>query len=90
MANALVHRDYFIQLQWRLISTPIGVEISSPAVLPNTVTIENIKLGIHLERNPILLSLAAKDPDFGYTGRGSGVPRIVRTLPLTKMSPCRL
>jgi hypothetical protein len=24
------------------------------------------------------LSLTAKDPDFGYTGRGSGVPRIIR------------
>jgi len=46
--------------------------------LPNTVTVENIKLGIHLERNPILLSFAAKNPDFGYTGRGSGIPRILR------------
>jgi len=40
--------------------------------------VENIKLGIHLERNPILLSFAAKNPDFGYTGRGSGILRILR------------
>jgi predicted HTH transcriptional regulator len=78
MANALVHRDYFIQSSVAIDIYADRVEISSPGVLPNTVTVENIKLGIHLERNPILLSLAAKDPDFGYTGRGSGVPRIVR------------
>jgi ATP-dependent DNA helicase RecG len=78
VVNALVHRDYFIQSSITIDIFPDRAEISSPGVLPNTVTVENIKLGIHLERNPILLSLTAKDPDFGYTGRGSGVPRIIR------------
>ena len=78
VANALLHRDYFIQSSVAIDIHADRVEISSPGVLPNTVTVENIKLGIHLERNPILLSLTAKDPEFGYTGRGSGVPRIVR------------
>ena len=78
VANALLHRDYFIQSSVAIDIFADRVEISSPGVLPNTVTVENIKLGIHLERNPILLSLTAKDPEFGYTGRGSGVPRIVR------------
>lgn len=78
VANALVHRDYFINSAIFINIFPDHVEIASPGVLPNTVTVENIKLGIHLERNPILLSFAAKDPDFGYTGRGSGIPRIFR------------
>lgn len=78
VANALVHRDYFINSAIFINIFPDRVEIASPGVLPNTVTVENIKLGIHLERNPILLSFAAKDPDFGYTGRGSGIPRILR------------
>lgn len=31
-----------------------------------------------MERNPILLSFMAKSPEFGYTGRGSGIPRMLR------------
>ena len=78
VANALVHRDYFIHAAVAIDIFADRVEIASPGTLPNTVTVENIKLGIHLERNPILLSFAAKNPDFGYTGRGSGIPRILR------------
>lgn len=78
VANALAHRDYFINSSVFINIFADKVEITSPGVLPNTVTVENIKMGIHLERNPILLSLMAKDPDFGYTGRGSGIPRILR------------
>ncbi len=78
IANALAHRDYFINSSVFINIFDDRIEITSPGVLPNTVTIENIKMGIHLERNPILLSLMAKDPNFGYTGRGSGIPRILR------------
>jgi predicted HTH transcriptional regulator len=35
-------------------------------------------LGIHIERNPIILSFMAKFQDSGYTGRGSGIPRMLR------------
>ena len=31
-----------------------------------------------MERNPIILSYMAKDPQFGYTGRGSGIPRVLK------------
>lgn len=78
VANALAHRDYFINLSVFINIWPDRVEILSPGVLPNTVNIENIKLGIHMERNPILLSFMAKNPNFGYTGRGSGIPRVLR------------
>jgi predicted HTH transcriptional regulator len=78
VANALVHRDYFINSSVFINVFDDRVEVASPGVLPNTVTIENIKLGIHLERNPLLLSFTAKDPEFGYTGRGSGIPRVLR------------
>ncbi len=78
VANALVHRDYFIDAPVQINIFPDAVEVASPGVLPNTVTVENIKLGIHLERNPILLSFTAKDPEFSYTGRGSGIPRVLR------------
>jgi ATP-dependent DNA helicase RecG len=78
IANALVHRDYFMDAPIQVNVYPQAVEVASPGLLPNTVTVENIKLGIHLERNPILLSLAAKYPEFGYTDRGSGIPRVLR------------
>ncbi len=78
IANALVHRDYFISSSVFINIFDNQIEISSPGVLPNTITIENIKMGIHIERNPILLSYMSKSPKFGYTGRGSGIPRILR------------
>jgi len=78
VANALAHRDYFIDAPIAISLYDDRVEIVSPGVLPNTVTVENIKLGIHPERNPILLSFLAKDAEYGYTGRGSGIPRVLR------------
>ena len=78
VANALAHRDYFVDAPVAIDVHPDRVEVISPGSLPNTVTVENIKLGIHLERNPILLSFLAKDPEYGYTGRGSGIPRVLR------------
>ncbi len=78
IANALVHRDYLINSSIFINIFEDRVEIASAGTLPNTLNIENIKLGIHIERNPILLSFMAKFPDTGYTGRGSGIPRMLR------------
>jgi predicted nucleic acid-binding protein len=78
VANALVHRDYFINSSIFINIFPDRVEIASAGLLPNTLTVENIKLGIHIERNPIILSFMAKFPETGYTGRGSGIPRMLR------------
>ena len=78
IANALVHRDYFISSSIFIHIYADRVEIISPGVLPNTVTVENLAYGIHIERNPILLSYMAKNREFGYTGRGSGIPRVLR------------
>ncbi len=73
IANALVHRDYFINSSIFINIFTDRVEIISPGLLPNTLTVDNIKLGIHIERNPIILSLMAKFPD-----RGTGIPRMLR------------
>jgi ATP-dependent DNA helicase RecG len=55
LANALIHRDYTI------FGTDIGlwifddrIEIRSPGGLPNTLTLENMKLGLKYHRNPVL------------------------------------
>ncbi|MFO7073677.1 ATP-binding protein, partial [Pseudomonas aeruginosa] len=45
VANALIHRDYFISAPVRVLVFADRVEIISPGHLPNNLTIENIKAG---------------------------------------------
>ncbi len=78
VANALVHRDYFINSSIFINIFTDRVEIVSAGLLPNTLTVESIKLGIQIERNPIILSFMAKFPETGYTGRGCGISRMLR------------
>lgn len=75
--NALIHRDYFIDSGIRLFVFADRVEIVSPGKLPNTLTPENIKYGIHIVRNPILMSMAGK-VGIPYRGIGSGIIRMIR------------
>jgi len=79
MANALVHRDYFITAPVRILVFQNRVEIISPGHLPNNLTIENIKAGNSNIRNPILASFAAKI--LPYRGLGSGVRRALKAWP---------
>ena len=76
LVNALIHRDY-------LVSTPIRffffifdnlIKIVSPGLLPNNLTVEKIRLGISIIRNPVLASYAAKGI-LPYRGLGSGIKR---------------
>ena len=76
IANALLHRDYSKNAVIRLLVFRDRVEIISPGSLPNHLSVENIKNGNSVMRNPVLSS-------FGifmlpYSGLGSGVPRILR------------
>ena len=60
VANALIHRDYFVPAPVRVFVFSNRVEIVSPGHLPNNLTVENIKNGNSNIRNPILASFAAK------------------------------
>jgi len=76
LVNALVHRDYSFSAAIRVLMFDDRIEVHSPGRLPNGITIENIRFGIHVERNPILLSLIAK---WGLITRlGTGILRILR------------
>jgi ATP-dependent DNA helicase RecG len=76
IVNALVHRDYSRSAPIRVLMFTDRIEIHSPGTLPNGVTVENIRAGIHVERNPIILSLMAK---LGFMTRlGTGILRILR------------
>ncbi|MDQ1350444.1 MAG: ATP-dependent helicase RecG [Acidobacteriota bacterium] len=79
VANALVHRDYFISAPIRIFIFDNQVEIISPGHLPNNLTIENIKNGISMIRNPIIASLAAKI--LPYRGLGNGIRRAIKEYP---------
>ena len=79
VANALIHRDYFISAPVRILVFADRVEIISPGHLPNNLTIENVKAGNSNMRNPILASFAAKL--LPYRGLGSGLLRALRAWP---------
>jgi predicted HTH transcriptional regulator len=79
VANALIHRDYFLSAPVRVLVFADRVEIISPGHLPNNLTIENIKAGNSNIRNPILASFATKL--LPYRGLGSGLLRALRAWP---------
>jgi ATP-dependent DNA helicase RecG len=79
VANALIHRDYFINAPVRVLVFADRVEIVSPGHLPNNLTIENVKTGNSNMRNPVLASFAAKL--LPYRGLGSGLLRALRAWP---------
>lgn len=76
IANALIHRDYFVSAPIRIFIFDNRIEILSPGHLPNNLTIENIKSGNSNIRNPILASFATKI--LPYRGLGSGITRALK------------
>jgi len=73
LVNALVHRDYSILSAIKIFIFKDRIEIISPGVLPNHLNEENIRLGISIARNPILLRYASRL--MPYRGVGSGILR---------------
>jgi predicted HTH transcriptional regulator len=73
MVNALVHRDYLISSTVKVLVFSDRVEIVSPGKLPNSLSVENIKNGVSILRNPILLSTVQHI--LPYKGLGTGIPR---------------
>jgi ATP-dependent DNA helicase RecG len=79
LVNSVAHRDYTISAPIRLIVFKDRVEFRTPGKLPNTVTIERIRLGgAHVLRNPTIYNLLAR---MGLvTDLRSGVRRIIRMI----------
>jgi ATP-dependent DNA helicase RecG len=76
VVNAVAHRDYTLSgSQIRLFLFRDRIEVRSPGRLPNSVTLENIKLGVHAERNRAICTLLTQ---LGYMSAiGTGVPRLI-------------
>ncbi len=79
--NALVHRDYGILSPIKVLIFQNRVEIVSPGTLINHLTIEKIKLGNTVTRNPMLVKYASRL--LPYRGLGSGIVRILKEHPHT-------
>ena len=77
--NALTHRDYSINAPIRVFIFDNRIEIISPGCLPNSLTIENIKMGNAVVRNNLIVSYSSKL--MLYKGLGSGIVRALKMQP---------
>lgn len=78
LVNAVAHRDYTISGPIRVIAFDDRVEIRTPGILPNTVTVDSLKTGMHVLRNPTMYNILLKWQLI--TDAGSGIPRTVRVM----------
>lgn len=76
VVNAISHKDYTVSAPIRIIIFEDRLEIRTPGKLPNSVTIDSMKIGgSHILRNPTIYNLLYK---MGMvTDLGSGVRRII-------------
>ena len=81
--NALLHRDYTINASVRLMIFDNRIEIVSPGRLPNSLSVEKIKMGNAVTRNSLLASYCSKL--MNYRGFGSGITRAISNQPNTEL-----
>jgi predicted HTH transcriptional regulator len=79
LQNAFIHRDYTQNSPVRLMVFDNRIEIVSPGCLPNSLTVEKIKLGYAIVRNNLLASYSSKL--LKYRGFGSGIIRAFKEQP---------
>jgi len=79
LQNALTHRDYTKNSPIRLMIFDNRVEIVSPGKLPNSLTVENIKMGNAVARNNLIVTFCSKI--MNYRGYGSGIMRSLKNQP---------
>ncbi|MEQ1746926.1 MAG: RNA-binding domain-containing protein [Saprospiraceae bacterium] len=79
LANALIHRDYFVNDSIKIFIFQNRIEIKSPGRLPNNLTVQEMQMGLRKSRNFILASIV---PDLiDYRGIGSGILRALQAWP---------
>lgn len=83
LQNALVHRGYTKNAPVRLLIFDNRIEIISPGCLPDGLTVENIKFGNAVVRNPFIANFCAKT--MPYRGLGSGIIRALKEEPNLKL-----
>jgi ATP-dependent DNA helicase RecG len=76
LQNALVHFDLLNHAAIRLLIFNDRIEIVNPGCLYGGLKVDDIKLGISRQRNPLMADFAAKT--MIYRGLGSGIVRVMR------------
>ena len=76
LQNALVHFDLLNHAAIRLLIFNDRIEIINPGCLYGGLTVDDIKLGVSRQRNPLMAGFAAKT--MIYRGLGSGIVRAMR------------
>ena len=76
LQNAFVHIDLLHAAAIRLLVFNDRVEIINPGCLYGGLQVEDIKLGVSRQRNPLMATLAAKT--MIYRGLGSGIIRVMK------------
>lgn len=84
LVNALVHRDYLVNASIKLFLFDDRLEVHSPGTLPNSLTVESVRLGVSVPRNSVLLSHAQYL--LPYSGLGSGLPRTLSRCPAVELA----
>ncbi|MBQ6472791.1 MAG: putative DNA binding domain-containing protein [Victivallales bacterium] len=77
--NALIHRDYFKPAPIRILLFDDRLEIISPGRLPNSLTVEEMKYGNTIVRNPLIAGFAMRTMPF--SGLGTGINRALERQP---------
>lgn len=86
VVNMLLHRDYFISAPWRVMIFDNRIELISPGALPNNLTVENIRNGVSVIRNPLIASFATKGNELPYRGIGTGIRRALAAVPMLELA----
>jgi ATP-dependent DNA helicase RecG len=78
VVNAITHRDYSLQAKIRIFQFDDRLEVISPGGLPNSVTVEKMKVSNSIHRNPLVVKFME---NLRYIdGLGRGVPMIFREM----------
>jgi ATP-dependent DNA helicase RecG len=77
IVNAFAHRDWSLQeAKVRIYIFDDFLEVRSPGKIPNTLTLERMKLGISYYRNPLVMQMLV---DYGYADKiGRGIMSIIK------------
>jgi ATP-dependent DNA helicase RecG len=85
LVNAVTHRDYGLQGKIRVFQFDGRLEVHSPGGLPNSVTVEKMKVSYSIPRNPLIVKFME---NLRYLdGLGRGVPMIFREMKFLGAKP---
>ena len=79
VTNGILHRSYVIEAPLRVFIFDNRIEIHSPGLLPEGVSMESIKHGASVPRNKLLFNHGINL--LPYTGAGSGITRALKLTP---------